>query len=231
MRTIQPTDRLTLRALILSAIFAGALASVPVSGGASIAAAAEIEVPPLCDAAYRGDLQKVRLLLRKGAAPDAHVKGSTALMQSLQPFVGPPSLTMGKVAEKERGASAQRNARKLQIATLLISAGADVKRTDETGATALHSAALALGDERTLVDVIRDLLRRGAIVDAETTNRVTPLQLAVWKRRVEVAKVLVAAGASLDARDTQGKSAADELIAQHSEPVLRDLRKVAAAPR
>ena len=228
MRSIRRGDRILLRLFLFSSIIAGTLASVTAHSDTGRAAASESPVPPLCDAAYRGDLQTVRSLLRSGAAADANVGGSTALMQSFQPFIGLPSLTVGKVPEKERRASAQRNANKLRIAMLLVSAGANVKLTDQNGATALHAATLAAGDERALVGVIRDLLRRGAVVDAQTLDQVTPLQLAVWKRRFEVAKVLVAAGASLDARDRHGKSATDELIAQGSRPILEDLRKVAA---
>lgn len=231
MRSSRRADRLLFGLFILSWLLAGAVTTSVAHGEAAGATAVDSGVPSVCDAAYRGDLQRVRLLLRKGAAVDADVAGSTALMQSFQPFVGPPSPTMGALPASDRRASNQRNKNKLTIANLLLSAGANVKRTDRNGATALHSAMLAAGDEHALVGVVRELLRKGAVVDAQTINQVTPLQLAVWKRRFEIAKILVAAGASLDARDSQGKSAAGELVAQGSQRVLEDLRKVAAASR
>jgi ankyrin repeat protein len=135
---------------------------------------------------------------------------------------------MGPLTDKERRVLAQRNARKIRIALLLLAAGADTKLTDQSGATALHMVTLAAGDERALVSVTRELLRRRAPVDARTLDGITALQLAVGNKRFEVAKELAAAGADLDARDSHGSSAADELVAQGSQSVLDALRKLTA---
>jgi ankyrin repeat protein len=62
---------------------------------------------------------------------------------------------------------------------LLLASGADVKLTDREGGTALHDATATVGDENAVVDVVRELLRRGAVVDARTSAGFTPLQLAV----------------------------------------------------
>jgi len=188
-------------------------------------------MPPLCEAAHRGDLQRVRALLRKGVPVDTSITGSTALMSSLEPLIGDPRLTMGPWSDRERRARDQRNANKIRVALLLLASGANVKLTDREGGTALHDATSALGEENAVVEVVRELLRRGAVVDARTSAGFTPLQLAVWNKRFKVAKVLVTAGASLDAPDPHGKSAADELVAQGSQRILDDLRKLAARPR
>jgi len=135
---------------------------------------------------------------------------------------------MGPLPDRERRALAQRNAHKTQIAKLLLAAGADVRLTDQDGATALHMATFAVGNEDALIDVIRELLRRGAVVDARTSDGITPLQLAVGNKHFAIAKVLVAAGANLDARDHHGKSAANELDAQGSREILDKLRKLAS---
>jgi hypothetical protein len=185
----------------------------------------------LCQATYRGDLQRVRALLRQGVSVDTSVGGSTALMSSLQPFIGDPRLRMGPSSDRERRASDHRNANKIRVALLLLASGADVKLTDREGGTALHDATSAVGDENAVVNVVRELLRRGAPVDARTAAGFTPLQLAVWNKRFKVARVLVTAGASLDAPDGRGKSAADELVAQGSQRILGDLRRLAAHPQ
>jgi ankyrin repeat protein len=138
---------------------------------------------------------------------------------------------MGPLPNRERRSLSERNAHKLRIAMLLLAAGADATLTDQNGATALHMATLAAGDEHDLVDVTRELLRRTAAVDARTLDGITPLQLAVGRKRFEVAEVLVTAGANLDARDSHGKSAADELVAQGSQRVLDTLRKLAPPRR
>jgi ankyrin repeat protein len=207
------------------------LASVMAHGQTEQAPPAEERGPPLCEAAYRGDLQKVRALLRKGVSADTSSRGTTALMSSLQPFIGEPALTMGPPSDRERRAWDQRINNKFRIARLLMASGADVKLTDQYGETALHIATSADGDQKTAADVVRELLRRGAVVDARSLAGFTPLQHAVWNKRFEVAKVLVKAGASLDVRDGHGKSAADELVTQGSQRVLDDLRKLAARPR
>jgi ankyrin repeat protein len=192
---------------------------------------AEESVPPLCEAARRGDLHKVRTLLRKGVSVDTSSRGTTALMESLLPDIGEPALRMGPPSDQERRAGERQNENKLRIAMLLMASGADVKLADQDGETALHAAAGAVGDNGAVVGVVRELLRRGAVVDARSLAGFTPLQHAVWNKRFEVAKVLVKAGASLDARDGHGKSAADELVAQGSQRVLEDLRRLAARPR
>lgn len=104
MRSTRRADQLLFRLFILSSLVAGALTSSVTHAEPARATAVDTAVPPLCDAAYRGDLQTVRLLLRKGTAADADVAGSTALMQSLQPFIGPPHLTMGTL---QRGSVAR----------------------------------------------------------------------------------------------------------------------------
>ena len=121
----------------------------------------------------------------------------------MEPFIGLPPSRMGPPSDKERRAWLQRNEKKIQIARLLLAAGADVKLTSPDGATALHFAALAYDSEQSLLPIVRDLIRRGATIDARTSEGKTPLQLAVWRKHLEIAKVLVAGGASLDARDGQ----------------------------
>lgn len=206
------------------------LLSSSATHGTEQATAPQETMPPLCDAAYRGDLHKVRVLLHRGISVDTSIGGSTALMSSLEPFIGDPRLRTGPWSDRERRVWDQRNANKIRVAMLLLASGADVTLTDREGGTALHNATSTVGDENAVADVVRELLRRGAVVDARTSAGFTPLQLAVWNKRFKVAKVLVTAGASLDAADGRGKSAADELVAQGSQRILDDLRKLAARP-
>jgi ankyrin repeat protein len=145
-------------------------------------------------------------------------------MTALQSYIGPPSLSMAPRSEKTRRADSKRNAQKIQIATLLIEAGANVNANDQVGMTPLHLAAVARSDENAMLKVTRELLRRGAVVDALTAERTTPLRLAVWQKRFRIARMLVEAGAHLDAADAGGKTAAGLLLEQGRKDVLDDLR-------
>ena len=188
----------------------------------------EAAIPPLCDAALRGDLRKVRVLLRKRNPIDVRFEGETPLMKSLAPYIGMPRSTMAPPSAKERRVWEQRVADKIEIARLLLKAGADVRLTSKDGSTPLHFAALAHAPDDLLVPIVRDLIKRGALIDAQTSEGATPLQFAVWKKRAKIAKALVIAGANLDLRDGRGKSAADELVADGRQDELDELRRLSA---
>jgi ankyrin repeat protein len=148
-------------------------------------------------------------------------------MKALAPYIGMPAPTMGPPTAEATRAWLHRIEGKMAIAQLLIEAGADVRATSPDGATPLHFAALAAGPEGLLLPVVRVLIRRGVVVDARTSAGRTPLQFAVWAQRHRIAKVLVAAGANLDARDVDGKTAADELVSQGNQRALDELRALA----
>jgi len=50
--------------------------------------------------------------------------------------------------------------------------------------------------------------------------------LLLWRKQLKIARVLVVAGASLDVRDGQRKSAADELVAEGRQAELDELRRL-----
>jgi len=149
-------------------------------------------------------------------------------MKALAPYVGLPPSTMGPPSAKARRAFRQRVSDKIEIARLLLEAGAAVRLASRDGVTALHFAALAYAPEDLLAPIVRALIERGAPVDARTFAGATALQFAVWEKRLEIARVLVAAGASLDVRDGRGRSAADELVARGRQHELDELRGMAS---
>jgi ankyrin repeat protein len=106
---------------------------------------------------------------------------------------GDPALAKSKGALQR----AVRLGRK-EIAIKLLDSGADVNAIDADGETALHSAC----DEEEIAAL---LLRRGANVIAATKGY-TPLHAAAQFGSVGVARMLLRAGAELNAKDDNGRT-------------------------
>jgi hypothetical protein len=87
--------------------------------------------------------------------------------------------------------------------TILVTAGADLKRNDDNGNTILTSAAQMCGPK-----IIGKLIAAGAEVNAASRSGITPLSMALLMHRPEAAEVLVASGARLNASQVEMLSAA-----------------------
>jgi hypothetical protein len=86
--------------------------------------------------------------------------------------------------------------------TILVAAGADVKRKDDNGNTILTSAAQMCGPK-----IVGKLVAAGADVNAASTSGVTPLSMALLMHHPDSAEVLVAKGARLNETQVQMLSA------------------------
>ena len=83
-----------------------------------------------------------------------------------------------------------------------LSAGTGVNQRDETGATALHWAALAGHDH-----IVKRLINAKADVNTtESVTGMTPLHGAARWNRLMTAKLLLANGAKVDVRDRFGRT-------------------------
>jgi ankyrin repeat protein len=188
----------------------------------------EAAVPALCAAAHEGNVAEVRQLLARGAPPDTSTTGHvTALMEALQPWIAEPAAVSDR--EALRLTEQRRKARKLQIAHVLLAAGASVTVTDDNGLTPLHLLAMTPGDERSAILLVRELVKRGAAVDALSVKKVTPLRLAVSMKRFAVARALVTLGGSLDAPDLDGVTPASALVQIGRKDLVAELRKLGAS--
>ena len=116
----------------------------------------------------------------------------------------------------------------IEMARLLVERGASLDEIDETGEWLLYSASVK-GD----LEFVRDLLEDGAQVDNTSTGE-TALHAAIRWEHLEVAKLLLAAGADPNAEDVDGdrpldyarSHAAEELIQRaggEPNPYPRDL--------
>ncbi len=87
----------------------------------------------------------------------------------------------------------------VEIARLLLDAGADVDGPDIDRSTPLDVAAL-----RSQPEMVDFLIARGADVNHQDNNGACPLSFAASARQTEIVRALVAAGAKLDYHTPQG---------------------------
>jgi hypothetical protein len=173
----------------------GADAGLPPEGSPDAASAAQIStcksVAPassaLALAALAGDVAAVRKALGSGASADERNGDEpTPLMMALAPYIAEP----GSSEAKEK----QRRARKLEVARLLLSKGADASLADGDGMTALHRVVSGYDDEAVVEKWTALLLKAGAPVDARTCGGITALDMAEARGRAGVVRLLTEAG-------------------------------------
>jgi len=133
------------------------------------------KLTPLISAACCGSLEAVKALLKSSADIDAQSStGNTALMLAI-----------------DRG--------KIDVALTLIEAGANLEIKGQKGWTALHNAAS--GGDKGYKEVAEGLIKHHASVDALSETLLTPLHEAAGKSLVDLVRLLVDAGADVNARD------------------------------
>jgi uncharacterized protein len=155
---------------------------------------------PLSVAVDRSCVAAVKLLLEHGA--DASIKDNEG-MNALFPAVRVGSMQIIQLLE-QAGLSLEGAAgtgctllmqaalsNQVAVAEYLFSKGADVHAGDYGGITALHCAA----DHSCKVDMVRLLLAKGASVHATSDEGVQPLHTAAGTGSVNIAELLLAAGA------------------------------------
>lgn len=223
-------------------LFRDAVRSNNLSAARDLLADGALQNPPMASAALikaarAGDAELVRRLLRAGANPnkvDTH--GETPVYVAA--LNGNPRAL---AALLDGGADPNRaltNPPILAAATnpsvleILIKRGAKLDVATETGATALHRAAMAGKTES-----VRLLLEAGApvnAVDKSGGTRTTPLLEAARVNLPEIVSLLIEHGADLEMQDHLGRTAAliaihdghldifDTLIAGGANPLARD---------
>jgi ankyrin repeat protein/beta-lactamase regulating signal transducer with metallopeptidase domain len=158
-----------------------------ISKGADVNATSYNGRHPLGDAALAGHEEVVKLLIASGAEANLHAEGRGSALHAAA-----------------RGGHST-------ILDILIANGADVNINARNG-TPLHLAAGARGsvnDE--YAKIVEKLLAKGADVNAKSPRQGrTPLHAAVDKGRYKTARLLIAAGANVNATDNEGKTPLSE---------------------
>jgi ankyrin len=164
------------------------VAQVLLDAGADMRMLSRQDGTPLHLAALTGRLEMVRLLLARRAPVDANDAWiGTPLMAAVRHW---PFHLLDEAASEQLA---------VQIATVLLDAGANVNARSRGGKTALHYAA-----RDGYHAIARMLLARGADVNAADQGGGTPLHEAADRAQTNLATLLLDHGANLEARDRQG---------------------------
>ena len=111
----------------------------------------------------------------------------------------------------------------LQIAAILIKAGANVNLKDKLGNTALHYAT-----DRSQVEMADLLLDVGAAVDAENRNGMTPLMIAAAHGQGALVQALLNKGANVRKTDYTGRDALGWAEDSRRPAIVQMLQRAAA---
>ncbi len=202
--------------------------------GADVKAKTDAGMTPLRGATAWGRLGAMRALLDKGAdARETTPSGQTLLHMSA--LIGPPE-AIGLLVTRgaDMNAAAKNGDTPLLVActagnqataAALIEHGADPNKRGGSGREPLTSAVRS-GQSA----LVKRLLDAGAKpAEATTADKLTALHFAAAIGRLDITKMLLAAGASRDARDSQGRTAI-ELASRHGNRRVADALGGAAAP-
>jgi ankyrin repeat protein len=199
-------------------------------------------VSALLQAASRGDVAAVQLLLDRGADPNvggrdttplggAAYEGHTEVVQLLLDRGAGPNRTLSTSRLEGNGAplamaflpvrgvpAAVGEDHRLRVASLLLDRGADIDARDRQGRTVLHRAA-----SRGQLQAVQLLLARGAAIDPIDALGQTPLHLAVREGHVTIAAHLLDRGASVSVAARDGMTALD--LAGHDPEMEKLVRR------
>lgn len=111
----------------------------------------------------------------------------------------------------------------LQIAAILIKAGANLDLRDKLGNTALHLAV-----DRNQVEMAQLLIDVGAALDIDNRNGMTPLMVAASRGNAAIVQALLAKGANVRKTDFTGRDALSWANDSRRQAVVQLLQRAAS---
>lgn len=172
---------------------------------------------PLFVAVKQNQVSKVGELLKEGADPNTLSLSSDTRRIEAEPLTANPNLItqvkslLKKLVHRQDPKEAAVNPPVLVLAVennnkpivhALLEARADPNIQTEKGASVLRLAAREAD-----LDIIKELVQRGAQVNpTDTSSELTPLQWALRRDDVELATFLLEAGTKVDVTDEQGRT-------------------------
>jgi len=184
-----------------------------VNMGASVHTKGALGVSSLHYAASQGNAAVAEVLLSNGANTNSYddnsltplnyavLRGQVASVESL--LANGADVNAERPEDKNTNLHIAVGSNHLPVVKLLVAHGAFLEAKNACGHSPLHTGAY-YGHE----DIVEFLLNHGADVDSlsPSTND-TPLLSAVFRDHLSVAKLLIAHGASLNAKDIDGDTA------------------------
>lgn len=170
----------------------------------------------LSEAVGRGDIKRIKELIRDGANVNARTNGGQTLLTWAfwYPY---PNNTIWKDDMPLLILTPQEKEDKvLQILEVLIDNGANINTLNQWGDAPIHLAVS--GDRARVVEM---LLHRGADTNLKNGSGDTPLIVAVEANDIGVATLLIQGGADINAKDSQGKTAL-QIAVERGFPLTRE---------
>ncbi|KAH8148961.1 uncharacterized protein LAJ45_06936 [Morchella importuna] len=163
--------------------------------------------------------------------PRSRISAAAAL---IDPWLFPPLYVLSPSPIKNRTTGPRddiflfeaANNGRMDLVHTLLTAGADVRWTNDNGDTALHVAA-----KNGHHDAVKVLLEKGAVLDAVDDEGMTALHYAAYRGHEAVVRFLLGKGADLDAVDNNGMTALHRAADGGHEAVVRLLLENSADPR
>ena len=196
------------------------------------------QTTPLYEAAKAGHLPVVTMLLARGADgtkqcrdmgfTPLHVAGEYGHVEIVRTLLhsGVPAnvsnyhlqTPLWQIAWKKRPTD-------VEVATLLLDAGASIDAADRTGNTPLHVAV-----RYTNLPLVAYLAKRGARIDLLTHGQRSPIDLALANGCVECLRLLSTSGADLNQPDPEGRTALFNAAGRAEPNVVEVLLQLGAKP-
>jgi quinoprotein dehydrogenase-associated probable ABC transporter substrate-binding protein len=150
---------------------------------------------PLLNAVMRDHVPSIKLLIQNGAdiekvGPQGFQPLATAIVE--QKYEAAKALL-------DAGANVDSLAGKEEVTPLMVAAGQ----------SAPAEGAMFLPESTRPLDIAKSLIERGANVNAQSKNGVTPLMVAAANNNPPMIGLLIESGADTTLKDTQGKTALD----------------------